>query len=580
MKAFRKACALALALALVLSLSGMAMGEEPAVPETPPVTQSPDIPEEPDIPTEPEKIELTMIWDYDIVAKGRVLPVGDSEAWDEEIEFWNLFLSSVAAYNENEDEALLTLETLDTSGVDILTPGDYAVTVVLKLTDEYAEDFTIADEVRTLHIPVFICDPKKFNIRMVGVTQTKFEFQLITELDEEPSVLWVESEQQLEEDALESADWQPCPGSVALSGKGIGRISRDGLTLNRHYYFRLKSGERYSDIIHIMDDGTIPSYGYVGGDRDGGDSGGSKPPDIVLPPPTQQPPATGDGGSGGSSGGVTQKPRPTPSPTPTPTPTSTPSQTPTPTPPPESTYIHTPEPTLSPEPSPEVTSTVSATPAPSATPPSVPAVAPAPKPSATPFAEEFGETYSRLSGARLRLMAEEDGAVRFSKQGVAVTLSGETVEALAVPEDGLFSIEITRPDDHTFSLAVSVDGLSADALPNTDITLPYMVADGASILTLQDESGQAVSTGSYDAERQLAGFTVDAAGSYTIVEESVPVMAIPAATAVPTQAPAETPAPQPPATVGVPTALITLAGACLLLLIGGGFFLWNRRRGE
>lgn len=567
MKAFRKACALALALVLTLSLSGMAIGEEPGVPETPPVTQSPDIPEE------PEKIELTMIWNYDIAVKGRILPLGDSEIWEEEIMSWKLFFSILAAYNEDGDEAPLSLETLDTSGVDILTPGSYTVTAVLKLRDEYAEEFTITDEVRTLRIPVFVCDPKEFNIRVVGVSETTFEFHFITELDEEPSVLWVESEQ-----PLESADWQPCPGSVASAGGGIGRISRDKLTLNRHYYFRLKSGERYSDIIHIMDDGTTPAYGYVGGDRDGGDSGGSKPPDIVLPPPTQWPPD--DSGNGGSSGGVTQRPKPTPSPTPAPTPTSTPSRTSAPTPPPESTPIHTPEPTLSPEPSPEAMSTVSSTPAPSSELPSVPAIAPPPKPAETPFSEEFGETYSRLSGARLRLMAEEDGAVRFSKQGVAVTLSGETVEALAVPEDGLFSIEITRPDDHTFSLAVSVDGLSADALPNTDITLPYTATDDASILTLQDESGQAVSTGSYDAERQLAGFTVDAAGSYTIVEESVPVMATPAATAVPTQAPAETPAPQPPATVGVPTALITLAGACLLLLIGGGFFLWNRRRGE
>lgn len=142
-----------------------------------------------------------------------------------------------------------------------------------------------------------------------------------------------------------------------------------------------------------------------------------------------------------------------------------------------------------------------------------------------PLLEEVTETSSLLSGLRVRMM-RESGSVRFSKQGVTVTLSDAALDALALADDSRFFIELRRTEEG-FSLAAVLDGAALTALPDTAVLLPCGTA-GA--LTLLDAAGEAVCQGTGDG--QTASFTVHETGRYAVaVPAAVP--AVPADPAEP-----------------------------------------------
>ena len=144
--------------------------------------------------------------------------------------------------------------------------------------------------------------------------------------------------------------------------------------------------------------------GYHDGDRDGGDTGGNPPQDIVQPPAD-----TGDDRTDAA---------------------------PEPWEPEEDDLPRRPE---TPEEDPEVS-----------------------KPE--PFQERVTETESLLSGARVLTMAQV-GPVRFSKQGVTLTLSDAALDALSLHADSVFYIELF-PTEDGFSLTVEVDGRGISDFPD------------------------------------------------------------------------------------------------------------------
>ena len=157
-----------------------------------------------------------------------------------------------------------------------------------------------------------------------------------------------------------------------------------------------------------------------------------------------------------------------------------------------------------------------------------------------PFYEEVTDTYSLLSGTRL-LMMRESGPVRFSKQGVTVTLSDAALDAMALTDSSRFFIELEQAGQG-FVLIAELDGVPLTALPDTIVFLPCAApADGKS-LSLQNEQGETVCEGSYDPALGVASFTVQSAGSYTVVETSSQSVTQPATETPPIgEEPVETP---------------------------------------
>ena len=74
----------------------------------------------------------------------------------------------VTGYTEYGDEAVLILESLDISDVNINAEGEYTVTAMFALDDEYNNKFFISDELRTIKIPVRISNPDNFEIQIIG----------------------------------------------------------------------------------------------------------------------------------------------------------------------------------------------------------------------------------------------------------------------------------------------------------------------------------------------------------------------------------------------------------------------------
>ncbi len=331
---------------------------------------------------------------------------------------------------------------------------------------------------------------------------------------------------------------------------------------------------------------------YSGGDRDGGDGDGFNPPDGEQPGPGS------DSGTkrytGSKSGSRSRKPterkNPTPTPTQEPMPSTPPATTPAPEPGTSPTITPTPEP-IKPTPQPTTPTVSTATQESSGatqqtlevTGTQTTAVKPqAPSENKYVIIESFGETVDVLSGARLQIMYET-GGVRFSKQGVTVTLSDTALDALNIQDSDSFTVEIKRISDNAFAFFMEQNGVPLSYLQDTLIMLPYQPKDEKSALTLQNEQGELVCEGSFNKETGVASFTVNTTGSFTIAEseDTVPTVALfgnqLAAEPKVVQEATEPSSPQG-TTKGISSTAAT-AGFVIVLTAGGGtVWLYLKRR--
>ncbi|MBQ8401855.1 MAG: hypothetical protein IJX14_08000 [Clostridia bacterium] len=301
--------------------------------------------------------------------------------------------------------------------------------------------------------------------------------------------------------------------------------------------------------------GAVTDAGPVEGDRDGGDTEGNPPVDIVQPSPVPEPvPETAPA----------PEPIPEPEPETDPDPAPLPFPVPEPDPAPETAFLqdsvvikgsprrYIPEPAPVQETMPETESAPETAPLPEPVPEpetdSIPvpepetepasasgpetepvqetvrSAKPAPPPEtavpdpvpAEPFYEEVTDTYSLLSGTRLLLM-RESGAVRFSKHGVTVTLSDTALDAMALSDDSRFYFEM-EPTEQGFALYAALDGVPLTALPDAAVFLPCAAPAVGSGLSLLNEQGEVVCTGSYDPALGVAFFIIQSAGRYIVAE--------------------------------------------------------------
>lgn len=439
-----------------------------------------------------EKAEIVRIFNYGLLIIAHQLALGDTEGLDGIVSMTQTMLNQTMGYDAQGNSAYLTLDTMDASGVDMNVPGDYVVTAKVKVHPDWADDFTISDERRTVQVPIYVCDPARFELRLVNTDKTHFIFTYLTALAQEPTALWLKSDRLLTEEQLNSVQWQTClDESLVYAGSNTGAVVRKAMEPGAHYYFRLQSGRRLSNILHIVDDPNLPICDYPGGDRNGGDADGSLAPGTTEPP---------DPGSGSTA-----------------------------KPPERPTLPSEPELPTAPTPDPIVPPTTALPNPPTNDRPAIAPITPAPKPKPepAPFLEEYGKTYSRLSGKRLRMMVEDGGSAQFSKQGVTLTLAKEAMEGLHLADMGVFYITIDRIGGSEFAFAVSADGVDITSLPGTVVILPYDRQDSSATLSLCDTSGTAVATGSYDVSAKLATFAVESPGCFTIVEQPQSTTATP-----------------------------------------------------
>lgn len=470
-------------------------------------------------------------------------------------------------------------------------------------------------ELPTVQYPVSIQDPSNPDLNCWGTFYNPWGFNLPWVLSEELTELADNSEIQVLVSTDGGETWSQ-EDYVSCDSWSVS-ISTNELTEGTSYQIKAVWEGGSTGVFSFTWNGSeVTGDGYEG-DRDGGDTGGNPNKPVTQPEPKPEPePEPESEPKPSPTPGVRPRPNPTPpsipalqpepepepeaEPTPElePTPTPTPTPEPEPMPDSESEPIPVPEPeatptpTPMPEPEPEPTPTPAPTPEPEVEPsptpdPTTPSPAPEPpvKEPEEPFYEEVADTYSLLSGTRL-LMMRESGPVRFSKQGITVTLSDAALDTMALTNSSRFFIELEQAGQG-FVLIAELDGIPLAALPDTVVFLPCAApADGKS-LSLQNEQGETVCVGSYDPALGVSSFTVQLAGSYTVVETGSQPTAQPETETPPTgggplEAPTTPAEQQAPAHEGeskrsAPLAIIGTVVVCAAALCAG-LTLWKRRR--
>ncbi len=487
-------------------------------------------------PKSQDPVQVIDIYDQYYAKKGIFLPVGH-------IDSWNLIINERLETIENligvpEDysrEVELDMVTFDTSQVDINKVGDYTITVTLKLNEEFTENYYISDEFFTLLIPVRITDPKRFDIFIYNNNQRAFMGEWWIELTKGPEALYlIDSSGNLTLEQLAKAKWEVCPEEmVHILGIKSFSIIREELQLNTYYYFRLKSGNRLSNIIQIYDDGKSAITFDHGGDRDGGDAEGMQPPDTVQPPPFQEKPSR----NSGRSAQAYQIKEPTPEPAELPL-----------------IYINEPEiplteplPDLSDNPVPDSKTADEIIPPDTPEEPVADILTPNPiiynqiyytqKNTSEPeknqtgsagnltFSEISTETQTVISGRRLKDMCADGDRVIFEKNGVAVKILSASLSALNLEDNQPFSLTLTKQDKGTISLELWANDEPVTELKDIQIVLPYEPINISNTYKILDQSGNELTIATFNKITGLLSFTVDAPGIYSIVDtqaETVP----------------------------------------------------------
>ncbi|SHH68389.1 hypothetical protein SAMN02745196_01017 [Clostridium collagenovorans DSM 3089] len=426
-----------------------------------------------------KKKEITKIFNYDIFIKGRVIPINDIESLNQEIEARKQMLSFVAGYNENYDEALLTVESFDFSEIDISKVGTYTIIIKLQIDSDYSEEYFISDELRTLYIPIRISDPNYLDIFVLGVNASTYDIDFLKPVTEDLDLLCFQSDIPMTIQELENVTWDLYDTMPPIK---FFRISRNELELNKHYYFRIKHDTEYSNIIHIFDDGNISVYDSIGGDRDGGDSEGDDVPDIIQPPPINLGSSINSSDDGDESNSESYKPT-----------LKDPSDN-------ESdkrVYLSDKKlPTMSNVPN--VDNTLNRE---------------------DGVFEYFGENKDIISGYRLKLMYESSGGKAiFSKNGVTVILLQSLLETLNIKDNDSFCIEIKNISSSEFSLFIAVNGVEVKNIENITFMVPYTKNFTEGSLSILCDSSNIISLYDYDMNQKVLSFTANSTGTFNIRE--------------------------------------------------------------
>ncbi len=507
---------------------------------------------------------------------------------------------------------------LDEVESDVLldTLGCYEMRYKFTLSPEDAELYTLPDEIRTVKFLVYVYDPDVLTIELENYSINWVFVMTSEEMDDTALIEFLPGgDEMLSNEALSDADWQPLVDF--RMGYKYFSISREISTQMKSMYVRLTWGDKQSNILYIEDDGHVVRFDDIGGDRDGGDGSGTKPPILEQDPPSGDDNDNNDNGNSddignGGRNDETDNYPPTWNQsgnrdnnsdtikTPVVTtdqksgdisinvmslfePTQQGDKTDSETNSADNALIISELPIID-----DKSTSVGDTPKPETTQneggqtETQSTVKPTSEPQQeTHFKESFGETQDIISGTRLLMMLSDMGTARFSKQGVTVTLSANTLNQLNIKDADRFSITIERIGDTEIYFFVELNDIPMTKLPGSVIMIPLHMQNDNSSLLLIDERGESYE-GSYDTSISVATFTVDESGYYTIKEQTPTIentvtqtfndsvdTAISILPAAPTKAPTSE-----SKTMNMPFAVVAL----ILTATGAGGWLWRKRR--
>lgn len=422
------------------------------------------------IPDSDSPVEITDIFNYQLIKSGVMLAVGDEGCWNETVEYWYNFLGFVTGYTEYGDEAVLILESLDISDVNINAEGEYTVTAMFALDDEYNNKFFISDELRTIKIPVRISNPDNFEIQIIGQDLSCFMGVYLHNQDSEVQIYYVESENELMHNKLTEYTALPADENLAVAGGGIFRIFNNSLNSYSHYYFYLECGEERSNYIHIYyDENNIIVPEFTGGDRDGGDAGSNSLPDYTLPYRDDESAQDNSSKDENKKTDLTENGKE------------------------ESKVSESPKKSTS-----NIQSSTNDL--------------------MQNFTEIVTETKDIISGYRLNLLLQNNDYAVFSKGGITVQIPRNTIEKLNVSDNDRFSVEIIKTDENTVTVTIFFNNSEITLIEGMKIIAPFDYESGN--ITVKEVNNGKVINSTYDKASNTVSFLAGKTGTFKITCEN------------------------------------------------------------
>lgn len=416
------------------------------------------------IPDSDSPVEITDIFNYQLIKSGVMLAVGDEGGWNETVEYWYELLGFVTGYTEYGDEAGLILESLDISDVNINAEGEYTVTAMFALDDEYNNKFFISDELRTIKIPVIISNPDNFEIQIIGQDLSCFMGVYLHNQDSEVQIYYVESENELMHNKLTEYTALPADENLAVAGGGIFRIFSYSLNSYSHYYFYLECGEERSNYIHIYyDENNINVSEFTGGDRDGGDAGPNPLPDYTLPYRDDE--SAQDNSSKDENKKTDFE---------------------------NTTHNYAESQT-------EIYDDNN-------------------DEGYDNFTEIVTKTKDIISGYRLNLLLQNNDYAVFSKGGITVQIPRNTIEKLNVSDNDRFSVEIIKTDENTVTVTIFFNNSEITLIEGMKIIAPFDYESGN--ITVKEVNNGKVINSTYDKASNTVSFLTGKTGTFKITCEN------------------------------------------------------------
>lgn len=424
--------------------------------------------------------EITVIWHADLFLQARTLECGDEEGRSDLLDTLSQQFESIGGLTADyEYGAELVLDKIDTSNLDLSTPGTYTIVIRLKLSDEYSSDFYISDETRTLHLSVTVTAPDKLTLTYSKTMDTYIQYLVSPSGDENPVLQYAVTGPDTEP---AEADWtsEIPDGFCTYSQNGV-RIYRSMLDPEKYYYLKVCRDDLTSNVVKLIPPTDNSINNGMGGDRDGSDTN-----DTTLDKPLVQTPPTNPGSSSSSdsdrssSGGSSSEGKSDSSGGQSSQTAASASQT-----------------------SQNVAS------------------APQSETETTTVSERFDNSTLTISGSRLRmLLAPGTDIIPFGWNGISLEMPASFIETLALSDADMFSLTLTHEDKLAFSVLLTVSGTEIKELPSSLIRIPADPPEGGYSLL---RSGETLPTDvSY--ENNCAVFTITRTGRYMLKDvPEVPV---------------------------------------------------------
>lgn len=125
------------------------------------------------------------------------------------------------------------------------------------------------------------------------------------------------------------------------------------------------------------------------------------------------------------------------------------------------------------------------------------------------------DTYTAISGLRLRRLLEQGKTVLFEKEGVAAELPSACLAALRLGYYDMLKVTIRRPAEDRIQLAVTGNDRTVETLTGTVVRLPWDSKPDTA-LVCRDINGITVSDAVWEPESQTLRFTIDTPGTYLL----------------------------------------------------------------